>query len=243
MRIDGAVALVTGANRGIGRAFVEGLLARGATKVYAGARDPKSVEVTDPRIVPVALDVTDHAQVAQLAATADDVTIVVNNAGVVAGPSLLEGSLAGARQEFEVNTLGTWAVAKAFAPVLAAHGGGVLVNMLSVASWLAIDAAPGYAASKAAQWSISNSLRLGLRGQGTHVLNVHCGYVDTEFSKAVPFEKITAATVAEEALDGLTAGAEEVLVDEISKAVKAALPNDLATLYSVSHDQAIQRRW
>ncbi|MCK2220573.1 SDR family NAD(P)-dependent oxidoreductase [Actinomadura sp. ATCC 31491] len=146
MEIKGAVALATGGNRGIGRAFARALLGHGAAKVYAGVRDPASVPDAD--VVPVRLDVTDEESVAAAAAVAGDVTIVINNAGVGgASTKLLEGSFDGARQAMEVNYFGTWAVSRAFAPVLARNGGGALVNMLSVASWVGQPEFPGYAAS------------------------------------------------------------------------------------------------
>ncbi|MGW2788238.1 SDR family NAD(P)-dependent oxidoreductase, partial [Streptomyces populi] len=168
MEIEGSVALVTGANRGIGLAFTRALLARGAAKVYAGVRDPESFQ--EPGVEPLRLDVTDEGRIAEAAAAASDATIVINNAGIQAGPGLLEGSLEGARREMEVNYLGTWALSRAFAPVLATNGGGVLVNMLSVSSWRVTPWWPGYAASKAAEWSLTNALRFGLRQQGTLVV-------------------------------------------------------------------------
>jgi NAD(P)-dependent dehydrogenase (short-subunit alcohol dehydrogenase family) len=231
MQIHGRVALVTGGNRGIGRAFVAELLGRGAT-VYVGARFPEPS--SDPRALPVQLDVTDPDTIAAAAQAAGDVSILVNNAGVgFAGP-VLSASLADARREMEVNYFGTWAVTQAFAPVLARNGGGAVVNVLSAASWLAMEGAAGYAASKSAQWSLTNALRLGMRPQGTHVLGVHIGYVDTEMSARVDRPKISAGEVARAAIDGLVADREEVLVDEFSRQIKAALPNDLTLLYKPS---------
>lgn len=149
MDIKGSVALVTGANRGIGRAFARSLVDHGAAKVYAGVRDPAGV--TDQDLVPLRLDVTDHESVAAAAAAAGDVSIVINNAGIGgASTQLMDGTFDGARRAMEVNYFGTWAVSRAFAPILARNGGGALVNMLSLASWVGQPLFPGYAASKAA---------------------------------------------------------------------------------------------
>jgi len=230
MEVEGSVALVTGANRGIGTAFTEALLAHGAAKVYAGVRDPDAVLA--PGLTPLRLDVTDDEQVAAAARTAGDVGIVVNNAGVTGGPSLLEGSLDGARREMEVNYFGTWRVSRAFAPVLAANGGGALVNMLSVSSWVANRRFPSYAASKSAQWSLTNAFRLALREQGTLVVGVHAGYVDTDLVADVDSPKILASDVAEAAMTGLADGASEVLVDEPTRQIRAALAGDLDELYA-----------
>ncbi|WP_028799106.1 SDR family oxidoreductase [Streptomyces sp. 142MFCol3.1] len=230
MEIKGSAALVTGANRGIGSAFARALLAHGAAKVYAGVRDPATVQ--DPALTPLRLDVTDEEQVAAAAREADDVSIVINNAGIAAGPSLLEGSLDGARREMEVNYLGTWAVSRAFAPVLAAHGGGALVNMLSVASWVANRRLPSYAASKSAQWSLTNAFRLALREQGTLVIGVHAGYVDTDLASSIDAPKIRASDVAEQTMAALLADEPEVLVDEATRQVRAALSGELDTLYA-----------
>jgi len=230
MDVEGSVVLVTGANRGLGRAFTRELLAAGAAKVYAGARDPQSV--TDPDVIPVALDVTDHARVAALATELDDVTLVINNAGVgVGGTPLGIASLDGVRQEFEVNALGTLAVSRAFAPVLEANGGGALVNVLSALSWVAFPSASGYCASKAAAWSLTNALRTELRGQGTLVTALHVGYMDTDMAAHVDGPKADPADVARQVIAGLAAGAPEVLADETSRQVKANLANDLANLY------------
>jgi NAD(P)-dependent dehydrogenase (short-subunit alcohol dehydrogenase family) len=222
MDIKGSVALVTGANRGIGRAFARALLDHGAAKVYAGARDPG--RVADPDVTPLRLDVTRPGEVAAAAATAGDVTIVISNAGIGApGTELLEGSFDAARQAMEVNYFGTWAVARAFAPILARNGGGALVSMLSLASWAGRPDFPGYAAAKAAQWSLTQSLRDGLRGQGTLVVGVHAGFVDTELSAWKDAPKISAEDVAEQTMQALIEDRVEVLADEATRRVKAAL--------------------
>ncbi|MFE0516884.1 SDR family oxidoreductase [Streptomyces sp. NPDC058964] len=222
MEIKGSVALVTGANRGIGRAFARSLINHGAAKVYAGVRDPAGVADTD--LVPVRLDVTDHEDVAAAAEIANDVSIVINNAGIGGqGTRLLEGTFDGAHQAMEVNYFGTWAVARAFAPVLARNGGGALVNMLSLASWAGQPQFPGYAASKAAQWSLTDSLRQALHAQGTLVVGVHAGFVDTDLSAWTDAPKVSPATVAELTMDALTGDRFEVLADEETRRIKAAL--------------------
>src|ERR1700727_1791546 len=160
MDIEGSVALVTGAHRGIGLAFARALVSRGAAKVYAGVRRPG--EFSEPGCVPLLLDAPTQQHTAAPRPRPADVSILINNAGIIAGPQLLQGSLDGARREMEVNYLAPWAMSRAFAPVLAANGGGVLVNVLSAASWRANIRLPGYAASKAAEWSLTNALRIGL---------------------------------------------------------------------------------
>jgi NAD(P)-dependent dehydrogenase (short-subunit alcohol dehydrogenase family) len=212
MEIKGSIALVTGASRGIGLAFARALLSHGAAKVYAGARRPQ--DVTEPELEPLLLDVTNHRHIEAAAARASDASIVINNAGIIAGPPLLSGSLDGARREMEVNYLAPWAVSRAFAPVLAANGGGVLVNMLSAASWRTNTRTPGYAASKAAEWSLTNALRLGLREQGTLVVAVHVGYVDTDATKRLEVPKVSPAEVADKTMDAIIRDDSEVLVDE-----------------------------
>lgn len=232
MQIEGTVALVTGANRGLGAAYVRALLDGGAAKVYAAARDPKSVTVEDPRVVPLALDVTDPAQVAAAAAQASDVALVISNAGIGRGTSALDDdAIAGARDELEVNYFGVLHVARAFAPVLKANGGGALVNMLSVVSWLHVPGIATYAASKAAAWAATNALRVQLRSQGTQVVGIHVGYVDTDLTAGVSDPKSDPDDIAAKVVAGIAAGAEEILADETSEQVKAALPNDLVALY------------
>ncbi|MEU6657568.1 SDR family oxidoreductase [Streptomyces sp. NPDC046821] len=226
MEIRGSVALVTGANRGIGQAFARALLERGAAKVYAGVRDPASV--SDGELSPLRLDVTAPDEVAAAAAAASDVTIVVNNAGVGGFETkLLTGSFGGAREAMEINYFGTWAVSRAFAPVLARNGGGALVNMLSTASWVSRPEYPGYAASKAAQWSLTGALREGLREQGTLVVGVHASFVQTDLSSFTDAPKISAADVAEQTMDALANDRVEVLADERTRHVKGDLAQPL----------------
>ncbi|MFD0507575.1 SDR family NAD(P)-dependent oxidoreductase [Streptomyces chiangmaiensis] len=190
--------------------------------------------VTDPRLTPLLMDVTDPRTIAAAAESAQDVTIVINNAGQGGGTRLLEGDLDAARTTMEVNYFGTWSVSRAFAPILAAGGGGALVNVLSAASWWALEASPGYSASKAAQWSLTNALREGLRKQGTLVVGVHCGFVDTDLSAAVDAPKIGADVVAEHTMRALESDADEVLVDEFTRRTRAALSGGIAGLHEIA---------
>jgi NAD(P)-dependent dehydrogenase (short-subunit alcohol dehydrogenase family) len=235
MKIEGATALVTGANRGIGKAFAEELLARGAAKVYAGVRD--TATITDPRLVAVRLDVTDEARVREVAAELTDVNLVVNNAGTGHFGFPLEASLENARAEIEINYLGIVSMTQAFAPVLAENGGGAFVNMLSVLSWFAAPALSTYSASKAAAWLYPNAARVQLKGQGTEVVGVHVGYVDTDLIAAVEAEKLDPTVVPAAALDGLEAGVPEVSVDQMSREIKAGLSDDQKLIYPTVEEQ------
>jgi len=229
VEIEGSVALVTGASRGIGLAFARALRSRGAETVYAGVRQPEGFD--EPGLEPLLLDVTNQQHIEAAAATASRANIVINNAGIQAGPPLMEGSLDGARLEMEVNYLAPWAVSRAFAPILAANGGGVLVNMLSVASWRSNDRFPGYAASKAAEWSLTNALRVALRSQGTLVIAVHVGFVDTDATRRLDIPKVPATQVADKTMDAITRNEAEVLVDESARRVRSLLSGPLDQLY------------
>ncbi|RUL65929.1 SDR family oxidoreductase [Dyella dinghuensis] len=221
MKIQGKTALVTGANRGLGLAYAKALLAAGAAKVYAGARDPSTV--TQPGVVPVKLDVTSLDDVAKAAAQLSDVDIVINNAGIaLTGTNLLEDEGAkNLRAQLDTNVWGILNVSRAFAPVLRANGGGAIVNMLSVLSWLSLPRTATYSISKAAAWALTNGLRNDLRNQGTLVVGVHAGLIDTDMAKNLEGPKTSADDIAQRVIEGLQNGDEEVLADAISQNVKA----------------------
>jgi len=222
MKIKDAVVLVTGANRGIGQAFARELLARGARKVYAGARDPASVKL--PGVQALKLDVTRPEEVAAAAAQASDVTLVINNAGVgQPGGFLAADSEDTARRMLETNFYGVLRMSKALAPVLKANGGGGLLNVLSIVSWVNGGELAAYAASKSAAWSLTNSLRHELAAQKTQVLGLHMGYVDTDLIRDFDVPKTSPEDIVKRALDALEAGADEVLADELTQQVKAGL--------------------
>lgn len=233
MQLAGSVALVTGASRGMGRHFVRELLARGARRVYAAARRPELIDTSDAagRLVALPLDITDPASVDAAAAAAQDVTFLVNNAGILTGQRLVSGDLAEIRREMETHYFGTLAVTRGFAPVLARNGGGAILNVLSVISWLAYDGVGAYSAAKAAAWGLTNNVRLELAGQGTLVTGLHVGAVDTDMMAGYDVPKSDPAAVVRAALDGVEAGRLEVLADEGSVQVKAALAADPSALY------------
>jgi len=229
MDITGAVALVTGANRGLGRQFAAALLERGAAKVYAAARNPESVDL--PGVVPLKLDVTDPESIREAAAIAGDVTLLVNNAGSFTGAPLLGGSLDDIRLEMDTHYFGTLGVTREFAPILERNGGGAVLNVLSVLSWFAAPQVGAYSAAKAAAWSMTNALRLELAPQKTQVTALHVGYMDTDMAKDVDGPKSDPAVVAGLALDGVAQGRFEVIADDISRNVRAGLAGDLTGLY------------
>ncbi|CAM0999662.1 SDR family oxidoreductase [Rhodanobacter sp. Root179] len=221
MKIQNSVAFVTGANRGLGLAYAQALLAAGARKVYAGARDPSTVPSLDG-LVPVRLDVNNAADIAAAAAQCGDVDLVINNAGVIGGDSLLgDNGVDALRAVMETNLYGVLAVSRAFAPVLGRNGGGALVNMLSALSWASLPGTGDYSVSKAAAWALTNGLRNELRGQGTQVVAVHAGYIDTDMVKTVEAPKSKPADVAQAVLASVEAGASEVLADDTARYVKA----------------------
>ncbi|HVR55044.1 MAG TPA: SDR family oxidoreductase [Pseudorhodoferax sp.] len=222
MQLSQATVFITGANRGIGLAFAREALARGARKVYAAARDPASIQL--PGVEPVALDVTQPEQVAAAAARCSDVTLLINNAGIaIPGDFMADGAVEAARAQLETNYFGPLLLARAFAPVLQANGGGGVLNVLSVASWISSPTLAVYGSSKSAAWSLTNGLRHALRGQGTQVLGLHMGFVDTDLTRGLDAPKSTPEDIVRAAFDGLAAGAEEVLGDAITRQVKAGL--------------------
>lgn len=228
--LSGAVVLVTGANGGLGRELVEQALARGAAKVYATARRPR--EWNDSRVVPLALDVTNPDSIRAAVTQAQDVTVLINNAGMsVEEDTFLALPDEKIREVMETNFFGPIALTRAFAPVLAASGTSAVLNIHSVLSWIALTGA--YSASKAGLWSATNSFRVELAPQGTHVTGVHVGYMDTDMAKGVNAPKTSPEEVARKSFDGLEQGDYEVIVDEISAGVKHGLSGSISDLYPV----------
>jgi NAD(P)-dependent dehydrogenase (short-subunit alcohol dehydrogenase family) len=225
MKIAGSTALVTGANRGLGRHLAEQLAARGAV-VYAAARNADSVDL--PGVTPIALDITDPASVRAAALAAGDVTLLVNNAGSYTGASLLGGPVDDIRLEMETHYFGTLDVIRAFAPQLR---GGAVLNVLSVRSWLTSPESGAYAAAKAAAWSMTNALRLELAAQDTQVSALHVGYMDTDMTAGLTAPKSDPAVIAALALDRLEAGDVEILADDVSRQVRQGLAGGVAALY------------
>jgi NAD(P)-dependent dehydrogenase (short-subunit alcohol dehydrogenase family) len=228
MDIRNSVAVVTGANRGLGRHLAAELVKRGA-KVYAGARNPASIDLPD--VVPLQIDITDPASVAAAAVVASDATLLVNNAGIDTHTDLLDGDLDKIRLDMETSYFGTLQATRAFAPVIEANGGGGVLNVLSVLSWVHVAPHEAYAAAKAASWAMTNSLRLRLAAKGMQTTALHVGYMDTDMVANIDSPKGDPAVVAALALDGVQAGAHEVLADELSRTVQAGLAGGVAALY------------
>jgi len=228
MRINDSVALVTGANRGIGRHLAQQLVARGA-KVYATSRRPDLVDIPGTKVLE--LDITDPASVAAAAAIAGDVQLLINNAGIGTRTALVTGDLETIRLEMDTHFFGTLNVIRAFAPVLASNGGGAVVNMMSALSWVGSDIAGAYAAAKAAEWSLTNTVRLELAGQGTMVTGVHLGAADTDMMEGYDGPMLNPADVASAALDAVESGQLEVLVDDAATFTKSAAGSDPISIY------------
>ena len=228
--IEGAVALITGGNRGFGRALVDELLEGGAAKVYATSRSRQPEPPRDTRIVPLTLDVTNDASVAAAAEAATDVSILVNNAGISLSTPVLTAPLSDMRDELETNLFGIIRVARAFAPVLAEQPRSSMVNVLSALSWVSFGR--GYEISKAAAWSATNALRLALRDQGTIVTALHVGYMDTDMTARVDAPKADPPDIARQTADAIVAGDFEILADDTTRAVKSQLSEDITALYA-----------
>jgi NAD(P)-dependent dehydrogenase (short-subunit alcohol dehydrogenase family) len=229
MDIAGSIALVTGANRGLGREYAVQLLARGAAKVYATARRPETIDI--PGVQALRVDITDPESLAAAAALADDVTLLVANAGISTGAGLLTGDVDGVRREFDTNFFGTLHTIRAFAPILAANGGGAVVTMLSQLSWVSLPGSTAYAASKSAAWSLTNGVRLELAAQGTLVTGVLLAATDTDMTAPWDVPKNDPADVVRQALDGVEAGRLEVVADTDTAGAKAAVAADPEDVY------------
>ena len=229
MDIAGATALVTGANRGLGRHLAQQLIERGAT-VYAGARNPDAVDLQGA--IPIRIDITDEASIAAAAEVVDGLTLLVNNAGIATGATFLDGSSDDIRRDMDTNYYGTLAVTRAFAPQLAlAPGRSGILNVLSVLSWYTLDGFGAYSAAKSAAWSLTNALRNELAPRGTQVTALHVAFVDTDMARNVTAPKADPAEVARLALDGVEDGLEEVLADDVSRRVQAGLAGGVRALY------------
>jgi NAD(P)-dependent dehydrogenase (short-subunit alcohol dehydrogenase family) len=227
MDLSAGTVLVTGANRGLGRALAAELLSRGAS-VYAAARNPDDVDL--PGANPIALDITDAASVSAAARATGDVTVLINNAGSSTGTDLLTGDLDNLRLEMDTHYYGTLSVVRAFAPQIAANGGGAILNILSALSWFSFPGSGAYCAAKSAQWSLTNSLRLQLADQGIRVAGLHVAYMDTDMTRAVTAPKSAPADVARLAADGIANGAYEILADDLSRQVQSGLAGGAAAL-------------
>ncbi len=222
MKIEGSVALITGANRGLGKAFVERLLALGARKVYAAARNPASIRTSG--VTPVKLDITNPADVAAAAKSCADVTLLFNNAGIAPASTLAEdGSLETARAVMETNYFGTLRMCNAFGPILGRNGGGTIVNMLSALSWLTMPPLAVYSVSKSAEWALTNAVRHELKGQKTLVVGVHAGFIDTDMVADFKAPKTSPQEIVARIIEAIEAGREEVLADDTARHVKAGL--------------------
>ncbi|MGW0217324.1 SDR family oxidoreductase [Micromonospora chokoriensis] len=228
MKISGSTALVTGANRGLGRHLASELLARGAT-VYAGARNPDTVDL--PGVTPVRLDITDPASVAAAAERAGGVNLLVNNAGIDTRTDLLDGDLDLVRLELETHYIGTLSTVRAFAPVIAGNGGGTILNVLSVLSWFGSPTHAAYSVAKSAEWAMTNVLRVQLADRGVRVAGLHVGYLDTDMAADITGPKSDPAAIARIGVDGIEADAYEILADDLSRQVQAGLAGGVAALY------------
>jgi NAD(P)-dependent dehydrogenase (short-subunit alcohol dehydrogenase family) len=221
MQIQGSVAVVTGANRGLGRHLAEELVRRGAAKVYAAARNPE--QITSTGVVPLQLDTNDPLSVAAAATAAADATVLVNNAGNYNTATLLDGSMDDIRALLETHYFGTLSVTRAFAPILTANAPGAILNVASVLSWLHPASAGAYCAAKAALWAQTDSVRDELASRSVTVTALHVGYMDTDMVSDVDAPKNDPALIAAAGLDGVATGAYEVLADDLTRQVRASL--------------------
>ncbi|GAA3438571.1 SDR family oxidoreductase [Kutzneria kofuensis] len=214
------VAVVTGANRGLGRQFAEQLISRGA-KVYATARRPETVDIEGA--IPLRLDITDHASIEAAAEVAADATLLINNAGISSETSVLDADFDTIRLELETHYVGPLAAIRAFAPIIERNGGGAVLNVASVLSWLHAPGNGAYVVAKAAEWAMTNLVRQELAPKGITVTGLHVGYMDTDMAAHVPSGKADPAEVVRTTLDAVAKGEAEVIYDELSRKAKANL--------------------
>jgi NAD(P)-dependent dehydrogenase (short-subunit alcohol dehydrogenase family) len=230
MELHNAVVLVTGANRGIGAAFVAELKRRGAAKIYAASRNPDAARIES--VVPLQLDITDPVQIEAAAAAAGDVQVLINNAGISTSSSLISGDLAEIKREMDTNFYGPLLMTRAFVPILKSNGRGAILNVVSALSWFTVPGAGAYAASKAAAWSLTDNARLALADQGIQVVGVHMGLVDTDMAAGADAPKISPTTLAAAGLDAIESDTDEVLADDWAKLVKSGLALEPSERYA-----------
>ncbi len=228
MNINGSTALVTGANRGLGRHLANELLSRGAT-VYAGARNPDAVDLPAAKVV--ALDITDPASVARAVEIAGDLTLLINNAGSPPRSDLLNGDEAQIRFEMDTHFFGTLSVIRAFAPKISTNGGGSILNILSVLSWVSFPRSGAYCAAKSAEWSMTNALRVQLAEQNIRVAGLHVGYMDTDMTASITAPKSNPFDIAKIAIDGVEQDLFEIVADDVSREMQGALAGGVPALY------------
>lgn len=230
MKLQNATALVTGANRGIGRAMVQALLNAGVQKVYATARDRHSLEAlkaVDPtRVIPLQVDITDRNLVSRLTEQAPDVNLLINNAGVLSFGNILETSLEVIHQQFDVNFYGTLNMARAFVSVLERNGGGAIVNLLTLVALASMPGLAAYNASKAAAWSMTQSLRASVADKNIAVYGVFPGAVDTDMLAGVDMAKTSLADIVTAILQGIETDQEDIFPDPMSNQVYTARKQD-----------------
>lgn len=227
MNISKQVVLVSGANRGLGKHLAEELVARGA-KVYAGARDPKSINI--PGAIPVQLDITDSKSIAETARSVSDLTVLVNNAGSHTGASLLDGDIDQIRLDMETHYFGTLSMIRALAPIIENNGGGAILNILSVLSWFSVGGT-GYPAAKSAEWNMTNTLRLALAPKNIKVSGLHVAFMDTDMTANVKAPKASPSDIAKIAIDGIEAESYEIIADDWSRKVQSDFAGGIPALY------------
>jgi NAD(P)-dependent dehydrogenase (short-subunit alcohol dehydrogenase family) len=228
MKISEQVAFVTGASRGFGRHLALELLSRGA-KVYAGARNPESIDI--PGVIPVKLDITNPQEVAAATMVAKDVTLLINNAGSSTGASLIDGDLDKIHLEFNTHFFGTLSMVRTFAPILANNGGGSILNILSALSWVSSGTVGAYTAAKAAEWALTNDLRLNLYPQNVRVAGLHVGFMETDMTSSLEVPKSNPEDIAKIAIDGLESDSFEIVADDVSRKIQRDFAGGVSAIY------------
>jgi NAD(P)-dependent dehydrogenase (short-subunit alcohol dehydrogenase family) len=228
MEITKQIALITGANRGLGRHLAQELLTRG-TKVYAGVRNPELIDL--PGVIPIQLDITDEKSIVAAAEIARDVTLLINNAGSSTGAALLDGDMDKIRLEMDTHYFGTLSMIRGFAPVIEKNGGGTILNILSVLSWLSLNEGGAYPAAKSAEWSMTNTLRLVLAPKKIHVSGLHVAFMDTDMTANIKTPKANPAEIAKIAIDGIEDDSYEILADDHSRMVQQNFSGGVKAIY------------